>query len=650
MATPLLSLVLLLLSLTFSAYCGQYESFGAPRWSRVGGDPARPAEPISIWPMPWNYTLSAADSIATVSLSTLRASSSPSNKDKLLPKVIERFVQAAVRSVEGLGQRVTAIRTNLEQGGVRAARGPARAAAPPAVKRIAVYVATPDVELALGVDESYTITAKDGVVEVRAGTVWGAQWGLESLLQLLDYRGVEVGYVIPGYPLSISDAPAYPWRGLLIDSSRHFQTLSSLKGVVDAMSMIKLNVLHWHLTDSDSFPIDVPGYPELAEAVFAPEARYSDADVAEIVEYARQRGVRVMPEFDFPGHSAALAAITRPKKIVSDCWEYLRFKHPGPPHWLQWQSMALDPTVEEAYDFVGAVIKKSNALFPKEPFLHLGGDEVVVNCWLNDTATVARMKAANLTAKELWASFEKRALAMVSASGRRPVIWEESFEEGFDLPNSTLITVWKTHATVAQAIRAGHDVIVNAGLYLDRQAPACDGPCLPSQIFWMWVWTWRDFYTAVITPSGLTEAESRKILGGELGAWAESMDGVNIMERVFQRGSAGAETFWGGSKVTGPGSADPEAYSITEARLSRNRCNMLRRGVALGPVISDWCPHHPVLVSEQEAAAPANGSSTNKGLIATLAISLLANIGLAAGLAFYFKQSRKPQGDHQRLM
>jgi hexosaminidase len=179
--------------------------------------------------------------------------------------------------------------------------------------------------------------------------------------------------------LSIQDAPRYPWRGLLIDSSRHYLSVPLLKRTVDTMASMKLNTLHWHIVDAESFPFVSAAYPELQnKATFHPTASYSPQIIADLVVYARDRGVRIVPEFDTPGHNAAVGQAY--PELIADCYAWLEEHYNSDLRWSMWDAVALDVTREDTHTFVKNVLTEMSALFTDE-FFHIGGDEVNQGCW-----------------------------------------------------------------------------------------------------------------------------------------------------------------------------------------------------------------------------------------------------------------------------
>jgi N-acetyl-beta-hexosaminidase len=160
----------------------------------------------------------------------------------------------------------------------------------------------------LETDESYTLdipASANGQISITAPTVYGAMHALETLSQLVTYDFDTEGYAVAAVPWSIADAPRFPHRGLMVDTARHFETLSAIRGMIDSLPYSKINVLHWHMSDSQSFPMESKTHPRLWKGAFSDQERYTQADIASVVEYARLRGVRVMVEFDMPGHAGS---------------------------------------------------------------------------------------------------------------------------------------------------------------------------------------------------------------------------------------------------------------------------------------------------------------------------------------------------------
>ena len=248
-------------------------------------------------------------------------------------------------------------------------------------------------------DESYTLSVTPTGVHVEAATVVGAMRGLQTLVQLVQPSGSE--YELP--VVSIRDSPRFPWRGLMIDCGRHFEPVDVLKRTLDGMAAVKLNVFHWHLTEDQGFRIESKLFPKLttmgSDGLF-----YTQQDVAEIVRYARERGIRVVPEFEMPGHSTAWL-VAYPELASDRAPESIRRE-------FGISDFALDPTREETYQFIERFLGEMAGLFP-DPYVHIGGDETVSPEWKTSPRIQSFMHEHQLKDSEaLQAYFNQRVLKM----------------------------------------------------------------------------------------------------------------------------------------------------------------------------------------------------------------------------------------------
>ncbi len=230
------------------------------------------------------------------------------------------------------------------------------------------------VELQLGVDESYSLSIPDDdsyAGNLTAATVWGALRGLETFTQLVSYQnnfpGQEPGYYLYWTPLYIEDSPRFPWRGLLVDSSRHYLSVPLLERTIDTMAAMKLNTLHWHIVDAESFPFVSEKYTELQEkSTYHPLASYDKETIAHLVNFARDRGIRIVPEFDTPGHTASIGQAY--PELIADCYDWLVEHYHSDLRWSMWDNVALDVTKDSTKEFVQNVITEMAALFPDNYF------------------------------------------------------------------------------------------------------------------------------------------------------------------------------------------------------------------------------------------------------------------------------------------
>ena len=369
-------------------------------------------------------------------------------------------------------------------------------------------------------DESYSLTVDPAGAKLEVPTPLGAMHGLESLLQLANWG--PKGWDIPA--VEIHDTPRFPWRGLMIDVSRHFMPMDQLERQIDGMATVKLNVLHLHLSDDQGFRVESKKAPKLQQ--LGSEGMYYTQDqIREIVTYARERGIRVVPEFDVPGHSTSWT-VAYPE-LASDTAATRVVRNQGDQ-----QQPPLDPTNEKVYKLLDEVFGEMAALFP-DAYFHIGGDEVDPKYWNQSEHIQAFMKAHNLKdADALQAMFNKRLLAIVTKHGKHMVGWDEILVP--ELPKETMIQSWRGPKSLAVAAKEGFSAILSAGYYLDLMQPA-------SQHY-------------LVEPlsgdaANLTPEEQKLILGGEAAEWAEYIVPENADNRIWPRTAAIAERFWSPASV-----------------------------------------------------------------------------------------------------
>ena len=372
---------------------------------------------------------------------------------------------------------------------------------------------------ALGENESYNIDITSRQALLKAPTVVGALRGLETVLQLLAAN--RNGYYLPG--VQIQDQPRFPWRGLLIDVARHFQTMEVLKRNLDAMAAVKLNVFHWHLTEDQGFRVESKKFPKLHQ-LGSDGNYYTQEQVREIIAYARERGIRVVPEFDIPGHSTSW--LVGYPELGSAPGPYSIERRPGI------FEPALDPTREEVYKFLDTFLGEMAGLFP-DAYLHIGGDENEGKQWDRNPKIQAYMKAKGIKDNHaLQAYFNQRLLKILQKHGKKMIGWDEILQP--ELPKDVVIHSWRGTAALAEAARKGYDGILSNGYYIDLIQPA------------------SQHYVADPLPadSTLTPEEAKHILGGEATMWAEWVTPETIDSRIWPRTAAIAERLWSPRTVT----------------------------------------------------------------------------------------------------
>ncbi|MGA9995066.1 MAG: family 20 glycosylhydrolase [Pyrinomonadaceae bacterium] len=368
-------------------------------------------------------------------------------------------------------------------------------------------------------DESYTLEVTNNQARLVAPTVIGVLRGLETLLQLVE--GDAAGYYLPA--VKISDRPRFPWRGLLIDSSRHFQTIEHLKRELDGMAAVKLNVFHWHLTENQGFRIESRKYPRL-HLMGSDGLYYTQEQARDIIKYAQARGIRVIPEFDMPGHTTAWF-VGHPEMASA----------PGPYQIeRQWGIFdpAMDPTNEEVYKILDGFIGEMAALFPDD-YLHIGGDEVNGKQWDANPKIQAFMKAHGLKDNHaLQAYFNQRLSKIIQKYHKKIIGWDEVLHP--DLPKSIVVQSWRGPESLAQAAKNGYTGILSSGYYLDLMLPT------------------SEHYLAdpIAANSDLTQEQLTRVLGGEACMWSEYVSTETIDSRIWPRLAAIAERLWSPRDVT----------------------------------------------------------------------------------------------------
>ncbi len=387
----------------------------------------------------------------------------------------------------------------------------------------------------LSEDESYTLDVTPSSATLKSATVAGALHGMETFLQLIQ-PGAE-GFRVPA--LHIADQPRFAWRGLMLDCSRHFLPVAVLERNLDAMAAVKLNVFHWHLSDDQGFRAESKLYPKLQQAG-SDGMFYTQDQMREVVAYASARAIRVVPEFDIPGHTLSwlvgypeLAAGTGPFEIGRHFGVF---------------DPVLDPTRDETYTFLDGFIGEMAALFP-DPFFHVGGDEVNGKAWnqSGERAGVRQSARSERHAGAMQTYFNQRLLKVLQKYRKNMVGWDEIL--GPDLPQDAVIQSWRGAESLASAASKGYRGILSANYYLDHVRPAA-------------------YHYAVDPLAGpaaqLTPEQAAHILGGEACMWAELVDAETVDSRVWPRTAAIAERFWSPRELT-----DVDAMSARMEAVSR---------------------------------------------------------------------------------
>jgi hexosaminidase len=370
-----------------------------------------------------------------------------------------------------------------------------------------------------GEDESYSLEVTASGAKLTAPTPLGTLHGLQTFLQLIE--GTPSGFAVP--VVTVHDTPRFVWRGLLIDVGRHFMPVDVIKRNLDGMEAVKLNVLHLHLSDYQGFRVESKKFPKLHE-MGSDGLFYTQAQISDMIGYARDRGIRVLPEFDMPGHSTSwfvgypeLASAPGPYQIERN-WGVF--------------DPAMDPTQDHTYKFLEDFIAEMAKLFP-DPYFHIGGDEVNGKQWDANPKIQEFMRSHGLKDNAaLQTYFTNRVQKIVSKQHKIMVGWDEILSPG--IPQEIVIQSWRGPESLAAAARQGYRGLLSNGYYIDL------------------MWSAARHY-AVDPMSGdaakLSAEEKKRILGGEATMWSEHVGPETIDSRIWPRTAAIAERYWSPESV-----------------------------------------------------------------------------------------------------
>ena len=384
-----------------------------------------------------------------------------------------------------------------------------------------------------GEDESYSLEVTSTGVKLLGATPLGSMHGLQTLLQLIE--ATPTGFAVP--VVTIHDTPRFVWRGLMIDVGRHFIPLDVIRRNLDGMEAVKMNVFHWHLSDNQGFRVESKRFPKLtgmgSDGLF-----YTQEEVRDLIAYARDRGIRVIPEFDMPGH--ATAWFVGYPELASG---------PGPyqieRHWGIFDP-AMDPTRSQVYKFLDDFIGEMARLFP-DPYFHIGGDEVNGKQWDANPQVQAFKREHGLTSNaQLQTYFTQQVQKLVSKHHKIMVGWDEILSP--DIPKDVVIQSWRGAEGLAAAAKQGYRVLLSNGYYIDLNWPAA-----------------QHYGNEPLAgaAANLTPEQKKLVLGGEATRWSEYVDAGNIDSRIWPRTAAIAERFWSPQNVTDVNSMYARMYQLS---------------------------------------------------------------------------------------
>lgn len=480
---------------------------------------------------------------------------------------------------------------------------------PVTISTVELSVVDETADLQMGVDESYNLTVGDDKVSISAGTVWGALYAFTTLQQLVIYNAT-TGFYIEG-AVDIVDYPLYEHRGVMIDSGRNYLYIDTILQNIEMMSLAKLNVLHWHLEDAQSWPIQMESLPEMQEDSYTSYQQYSPEMLDEVVTFAKGYGVRVIPELDMPGHSNAGWEKADPDAVAcgKSWWSndvYLKHTANEPP------PGQLDIIYNGTYDLVEKVYNEVSSHFDDDVF-HVGMDELQDNCY-NFSSYVQDWFAENTTRtyNDLLQYWVDKALPIFLNDTLHPnrtlMAWEDvviSSPHASDLPKDKLILQsWNGASNLKNLTEAGYKVVVSNSdwLYLDcgyggwvtndpRYADVeanyafnygqGGSWCAPYK-------TWQRIYTFNFT-SNLTESESSLIAGAEACLWSEQADSTVMIQKIWPRAAALSELVWSGNLD------DTGMMRVSEMapRILNFREYLVAQGFPASPLVPQYCLQHP---------------------------------------------------------
>ncbi|EHH68732.1 beta-N-acetylhexosaminidase [Gluconobacter morbifer] len=505
---------------------------------------------------------------------------------------------------------------------------------------------SPDADfLSVKAKEGYTLSVDAGQVSLVADGPEGVLRGMSTILQLVQNgrNGAQLDFA------QITDSPRFPWRGIMIDTSRHFMTIETLRRQLDAMELLKLNVLHLHLSDGTGFRVESHVLPELT-AKGSHGQYYTQAQMRDLVAYARDRGIRIVPEFDVPGHALALL-LARPE---------LAAQSPVNPVAKNLNTAAFDPTLPETLHVIRELYGEMGKLFP-DHYFHSGGDEVNPKEWVTNLKIVAYMKAHHFdTPQALQAAFTAQVEKILSTQGKVMVGWDEVSEA--PIPKTVVVEPWRSSKFTASATAAGHPVIVSVGYYLDLLQPAAQhylvDPYDPAAVGVNRADAKRmiskgmdpvlvNAFLIDPPPPPLNDAQKQLVLGGEAPLWSEVVTDEMLDGRFWPRAAAIAERFWSAADVRDV----PDMYrrlNVVGSELEQTglkaRSNAARMAERLSP--ADPSPVETLA----EATVPLRNYAMNRYVEhhdKTLdAIGEIVSPDPAAAIRFNELAARYAQGDH----
>ncbi|KAF2759982.1 beta-N-acetylhexosaminidase [Pseudovirgaria hyperparasitica] len=471
-----------------------------------------------------------------------------------------------------------------------------------------------DADLQQGVNESYVLSIGDGghTIDITSSTAWGALHAFTTLQQLVIYENNAFSIE---QPVTIKDEPMYPFRGIMVDTGRNYISTDKLKEQIDGLSLSKMNVLHWHLDDTQSWPVELKTYPQMTKDAYSAREVYTQDCIKDIIQYGRARGVRIIPEVDMPGHAYS-GWRQVDESIIScgdswwsnDLWSYHTAVQPNPGQ--------LDIINDKTYEVVEKVYKELAGVFTDHVF-HVGGDEIQKGCynfsepitkWFADNSSRTYNDLVQYWVDKTWPFF-------MDSTDRKLMLWEDvviSGEHANIDPKNIILQSWNGDVVnIKNLTNRGYDVVVSSSnwFYLDCgnggyvsndnryntqiNANLEDGVpnfnyggiggswCAPFK-------TWQRIYNYDFT-EGLTDDEKSHVIGASAPLWTEQVDDTIISQKVWPRAAALAELVWSGNRN---GEGKKRTTELTQ-RINNFREYLVASGVMAAPLMPKYCLQNP---------------------------------------------------------
>ena len=437
-------------------------------------------------------------------------------------------------------------------------------------------------------NESYSLRIDtNGTVFINSIGPIGGVRALDTLAQLFYKHSIpSAGAYTPFAPVTIRDSPAFGHRGLNLDISRNYISPRDVMRTLDAMSFNKLNRLHLHASDAQSWPLEIPALPELAQkGAYYKGLTWSVADLKEVQIYGAYRGVEVFLEIDLPGHTASVSYAYPDLVTAFNEQTWQTYSAEPPSGQLKLNSSAVSTFIDS---LLSDLLPR---IAPYTTYFHSGGDEINVNTYLIDPTV--RSNSSDII-KPLLQSFYDHVHALTRSNNLTPIVWEETLLDwNLTFPSDVIIQTWRSPAALAQVISQGHKALFGDyehwyldcgyGAWLDplpnnkstQVVPPYLDYCNPLK-------SWREIY-AYEPLDGIPDNQKHLIVGGEVHMWGETNDGVSLDFKLWPRAAAAAEVMWSGPK--GPAGVNE---SVTR-RLADMRERLVEKGIAAGVVQMAWC-------------------------------------------------------------